>query len=134
MRFQASDGKGNNFLDLVDNDFNTIELSYIKGGPWLQAFSHSNSLCARATQAITNHAPIGEYRLRFFPNKQFSCPCNKYPIETRRYILHECRRFNEYWNPRRDLLSHFIMFLTFNLKVFFFKSTIYYMAREGRPW
>ena len=33
MHFQASDGKGNNFLDLVDNDFNTIELSYIKGGP-----------------------------------------------------------------------------------------------------
>ena len=90
MRFQASDSKGNNFLDLLDNDFNIIEPSYIKGGPWLQAFGHSNSLCARATRAITNHAPIGEYRLRFFPNENFSCPCNEYPIETRRHILHEC--------------------------------------------
>ena len=49
MRFQASDGKGNNFLDLLDNNFNTIKLLYIKGGLWLQAFRHSNSLCTRAT-------------------------------------------------------------------------------------
>ena len=33
MCFQASNGKGNNFLDLLDDDFNIIELSYIKGGP-----------------------------------------------------------------------------------------------------
>jgi len=45
MRFQASDGKENNFMDLLDDNFNIIELSYIKGGPWLQAFGHSNSLC-----------------------------------------------------------------------------------------
>ena len=31
--FQASDGKGNNFFDLLDNDYNSIEPSYIKGGP-----------------------------------------------------------------------------------------------------
>ena len=79
--FQASDGKGNQFLDLLDDDLNPIELSYIKGGPWLQSFGHSNSLCARATRAITNHAPIGEYRLRFLPNMDFSCSCNNYPIE-----------------------------------------------------
>ena len=89
MHFQASDSKENNFLDLLDNDFNKIKPSYIKGEPWLQAFGHSNSLCARATRAITNHAPIGEYCLRFFPNENFSCPFNKYSIETRRHILHE---------------------------------------------
>ena len=49
MRFQASDGKGNNFMDLLDDNFNIIKPSYIKGGPWLQAFRHSNALCARAT-------------------------------------------------------------------------------------
>ena len=121
MCFQASDGKGNNFLDLVDNDFNIIELSYIKGRLWLQAFRCSNSLCTRATQAITNHMPIGEYRLRFFPNEQFSYLCNNYPIETRRHILHEYQRFNGYWNPRRDSLNHFIMFLTLNPKAFAFE-------------
>jgi len=45
MTFQASDGKGNHFLDLLDNDFNPIEPSYIKGSPWLQSFGYSNLLC-----------------------------------------------------------------------------------------
>ena len=61
MTFQALDGKGNHFLDLLDNDFNIIKLSQSKGGPWFQAFGHSNLLCACTTRAITNHAPIGEY-------------------------------------------------------------------------
>ena len=117
MQFQASDGKGNNFMDLLDDDSNVIKLSYIKGGPWLQVFGHSNSLCTRATRAITNHVPI-----RFFPKENFKCPCNNYPIETRRHILHECRRFNGYWNPRRDLLNHFIMFLIHNPKAFAFSD------------
>ena len=120
MMFQASDGKGNNFLDLLDNDYNSIEPSYIKGGPWLQAFGHSNSLCTQATRAITNHTPIGEYWLRFFPNLDFSCPCNNYSIKSRRHILHECTRFNRYWNPRRDSLNHFVMFLIANPNAFTF--------------
>jgi len=120
MTFQASDGKGKQFLDLLDDDFNTIEPTYTKGGPWLQVFGHSNSLCARAMRAITNHAPIGEYRLRFFPNEDFKCLCNHYPIELRRHILHKCRRFNGYWNPRRDSLNHFTMFLITNPNAFAF--------------
>ena len=120
MTFQVSDGKGKHFLDLLDDNFNTIEPSYTKGGPWLQVFGHSNSLCACATRAITNHAPIGEYQLRFFPNKDFTCPCNDYPIKSRRHILHKCRRFNGYWNPRRDSLNYFIMFLIANPIAFTF--------------
>ena len=120
MCFQTSNGKENNFMDLLNNSFNIIKPSYIKGGPWLQAFRHSNSLYAKATQAITNHALIGEFHLRFFPNEDFKCPYNEYPIETRRHILHKCWRFNGYWNPRRDLISHFIMFLIHNPKAFAF--------------
>ena len=110
MMFQALDGKGRHFLDLVDDNLNIIELAYTKGGPWLQVFGHSNLLCAHATRAITNHAPIGEYWLRFFSNEDFKCPCGNYPIKSRWHILHECMRFNGYWNPRRDSLSHFTMF------------------------
>jgi len=120
MIFQASDGKGKNFLDLVGDDYKNIEPSYIKDGPWLQAFSHSNSLYVHATRAIMNHIPIGEYHLRFFPNEDFKCPCGNYPIESRKHILHDCTRFNEYWNPRRDLLCHFVMFLIANPKAFAF--------------
>jgi len=120
MTFQASDGKGKYFLNLVDDNLNIIKPAYTKGGPWLQVFGHSNSLCACATRAITNHAPISEYWLRFFPNEDFKCPCNDYPIESRRHILHECRRFNGYWNPRRDSLNHFTMFLITNPYAFAF--------------
>ena len=124
MTFQASDGKSNQFLDLMDDNLETIEPSYTKGGPWLQAFSHSNSLCTRATRAITNHAPIGEYRLRFFPKEEFKCPCGQYPIETRRHILYECTNHNGYWNPRRDTLNHFVMFLRSNPKAFAFSDYV----------
>ena len=61
MTFQASDGKGRHFLELVDNNLKDIKPSYIKDGLWLQLFGHSNTLCACAMRAITNHAPIGEY-------------------------------------------------------------------------
>ena len=122
MTFQVSDGKGKHFLDLLDGDLNIIEPSYARRGLWLQAFSHSNSLCACAVRAITNHTLIGEYRLQFLPNMDFACPCNNYSIEPRRHILHECQRFNGYWNPRRDTLNYFVMFLTTNLNAFTFND------------
>jgi len=116
----VSDGKGKQFLDLLDDDLNDIKLSYARGSLWLQAFSHSNSLCTCAVRTITNHAPIGEYRLRFFPNMEFACPYNNYPIKLRRHILYKCQRFNGYWNPRKNTLKHFTMFLTANLNAFAF--------------
>ena len=112
--------QGKAFLDLLDSDNNIIELSYIKDRSWLKFFDHSNSLCARASRTITNHAPIGKYRLRFLPRKEFRYLYGLYSIETRCHILHKCRRFNEYWNPRRDLISHFVMFLESNPSMFAF--------------
>ena len=35
MTFQASDGKGKHFLDLLDDNFDTIKPAYTKGGLWL---------------------------------------------------------------------------------------------------
>ena len=96
MTFQASDRKERHFLDLLDNNFNVTIPSYIKEGLWLQSFGHSNSLCACATRAITNYAPIGGYRLRFFLSEEFKCPCRTYPIESRKHILYDCMRFNRY--------------------------------------
>ena len=96
MMFQVLDLKGGNFMDLVNSDNNVLEPTYSKGSTWLQYFGHLNMLYTRATRALTNHAPIGEYRLQFFPNEEFSCPCGLYPIEIRQHILRKCRRFNEY--------------------------------------
>ena len=124
MTFQVSDLKGNNFLDLVNNNNKILEPMYSKGGTWLRYISYSNILCARATRAITNHAPISEYHLCFFLREEFSCLCGLYLIKTRCHILHEYRKFNEYWNPRRDLKAHFVLFLELNLNVFAFLSYI----------
>jgi len=96
MTFQALDLKGKQFLDLLNDDNNIIEPFYAKEGSWLKVFSHSNSLCACALHAITNHAPIGKYRLRFFLREKFKYLCRSYPIKSRCYILHECGMFNGY--------------------------------------
>ena len=119
MTFQALDFKGKQFLDLLDDDNNIIKPSYTKGGSWL-VFGHLNSLYVCALRALTNHAPIGEYRLRFFPREEFRCLCRLYSIESRCHILHKCRRFNRYWNLRRDSLGYFVMFLETNLSAFAF--------------
>jgi len=111
-------------MDLLDDDLNSIKLMYVKGGLWLKYFGHSNSLCARATRAIVNHAPISEYQLRFFPRKEFICPCSKYPIKMRRHILHKYIRFSKYWNPRRDTIAHFTLFLEFNSNAFSSRESI----------
>ena len=71
MIFQASDLKGHQFLEFIDDGNNPIKPSYVNNRSWLKFISHSNSLCIRATRAIINHAPISEYRLQFFLKEEF---------------------------------------------------------------
>lgn len=113
MIFQALDLKEWQFLKL-----------YAKEGSWLKYFSHLNLLYVRVTRMITNHASIGKYRLRFFPWENFSCLCGNYPIESRHYILYEYKRYNKYWNLKRDTIGQFILFLEFNYSAFAFANTI----------
>ena len=96
MIFQASDFKEKQFLDLLDDDFNIIKPSQAKRGPWLKSFNYLNLLYVRAMKVIMNHAPIGEYRLRFFSREEFKCLCRLYPIKSKHHILYKCRRFNRY--------------------------------------
>ena len=96
MTFQASDNKERHFLNLLDDEFNPIELSYSKRESWIKFFSYSNSLCIKAMRAITNHTPIEEYYLRFFLQEEFLCPCGQYSIKTRWYTFYDCRQFNNY--------------------------------------
>ena len=124
MHFQASDDKGWHFLELCDDNIQPIILSIAKDRLWLKYFGHSNLLCARASRAIVNHTLINEYHLRFFFKEKFECLYSLYPIESKQYILHECRRYNNYWNPRWDTIAHFTLFLEFNSSVFSFRDSI----------
>jgi len=80
-------------------------------------------------RAITNYVLISKYRLRFFPWESFNYLCNLYPIETRQHILHECGRYNKYWNSRRDTIYYFILFLEFNPNAFAFANSIVTISR-----
>jgi len=71
MYFQVSDYKGKNFLDLDNNNNLPIQHTYLKKGVWLKYIIKS----------ITNHTPIGEYHLRFFPKESFTCSYGDYPIK-----------------------------------------------------
>ena len=73
----------------LDENSTSIKPYAAKGSPWLKFFGHSNSLCTRAIRAIVNHTPIGKYRLRFFSQEEFKCPCGFYPIKSRCYILYK---------------------------------------------
>ena len=46
---------------------------------------------SRIAHVLTNHAPTGEYRTRFFPDEPTACPrCDEDALQTRRHILTEC--------------------------------------------
>lgn len=60
-----------------------------KGGPVISVAGDSPSLTARLTRTILAHAPIGEYRRKYFPNEPSDCPrCGV--LETRHHILESC--------------------------------------------
>ena len=124
MTFQALNLKEWYFINLCNEENNFLKPTYVKSRLQLKFFEHSNSLCIKATRAIVNHVPISKYRLRFFFRENFSCLCGSCSIESRCYILYECKRFNVYWNLRRDSISYFVLFLEFNSRVFSFKMAI----------
>ena len=96
MIFQTLDKKVYLFLKLLDSNNKPLKPTYSKGKSWLKYFGHSTSLCMRATKAIVNYASIGEYQLRFFLQEEFKYLCRTYPIETRCYIIFDCKRYNKY--------------------------------------
>ena len=64
--FACPSSQGCHFLPLKGSIKNLLQPSYAKGGGWLPFIGESVTLCTRTTRAILNHAPIGEFRQRFF--------------------------------------------------------------------
>jgi len=114
MSFSASDNKGRNFLEPYGYEGRLIEPEYKNGGPWLRHVGHSNSICAQLTHLITNHTSIGEYRKRFFPNKDHQCSCGLSNTETRDHILFEYNKYNIAWRPQNFSILSIITFLIGN--------------------
>ena len=128
MYFQASEYKERNFLNLNDDNNQPIHPTYSKDSAWLKHFGLSNSMCAHVTRLITNHASIGEYRLRFFPKESSVCLCGNSPIETRTHILHECIWYKKSWNPKMESLKDILTFLEFNTGALMLLSGRHYIG------
>jgi len=120
--FAKSLTKGHYFLKFKDEKEKVIEPTYAKGGSWLPVIGFTNSLCARFTRMTTGHAPIGEYRQRFFPHLPTSCPCGKAEVQTREHIVMECDRHDPFTRPCNIIINSFVHFLADNPEAFSFDN------------
>ncbi|KAF8641508.1 hypothetical protein AX14_009881, partial [Amanita brunnescens Koide BX004] len=85
---------------------------------------------SRIAHVLTNHAPMGEYRTRFFPEEPTACPrCDEDTLQTRRHILAECPRYVDSfvsmadWGKNRRNDSALAGFLDRNPLAFTFMDT-----------
>ncbi|KAI0359476.1 hypothetical protein OH77DRAFT_1472705 [Trametes cingulata] len=82
---------GHNFLRLRDFD----SPSHVSS-PALKAHGHSKSSMARYCRAVLDHAPLGSFRKRFFPDEPTSCPeCGV--LQDRAHVLLKCTRYRRWW-------------------------------------
>ena len=125
--FSYPSSQGRHFLSLKGGNRKSLQPSYTKGGSWLLFIAESVTLCARATRAILNHAPIGEFRQCFFPAECTQCPCGHCQVETRRHILADCSRFaHAPLTDRSPSIKDFVKFLKEHPSAFAF-------APQDRP-
>ena len=87
---------GRNFLRLAVFDPPSHTSS-----PALQMFGDSKSSMARFCRAVLDHAPLGSFRRRFFPDEPVDCPECKV-FQDRRHVLLRCRKYRRWWNCRSE--------------------------------
>ena len=121
--FKDSKKKGQLFLEFKDDNDKVIKPTYAKGGSWLTHIGISNSVCARFTRMMLEHASIGEYWQRFFPNTPIQCPCGEADIEMREHIVMQCRRYDTSFCPRDIRISSFVEFIIGNPTLFCFDNS-----------
>ena len=83
------------------------------------------------SRACLNHAPIGSYRLRFFPDEPTDCPwCGV--LQTRLHVLRDCTNYKRppwwRWSSEHDFIirkesfSDIAIFLDDNKRAFAFED------------
>ena len=94
---------------------------YSKGSLWLPSIGFINSLCACFTHMTTSHAPIREYKQKFFPHFPTNCLCSNAEIQTHEHIVMECNLYPStcLYN---NIINSFIHFLVDNPGTFSFDN------------
>jgi len=121
--FKDSKKKGQLFLEFKDDNECVIKLTYTKGGSWLLHIGISNSVYTRFTCMMLGHAPIEEYRQRFFSNIAIHCSCDKANVETREHIFMQCKWYKATLCPRNICILSFIKFIISNPTFFCFDNS-----------
>ena len=133
--FNCSTIQGWHFLPLRDRNQWFLQSSYSKEGSWLLYIGQLVTLCARATRAILNHAPIGEYKQRFFPAECTQCPCGHYQVETCWHIFANYLRFAHSLLIDPSLLvKDFVDFLKEHPDAFAFSPQEWPLPPSELPW
>jgi len=132
--FVHPSSQGHHFLPLKGGIKNLLQPSYAKGGGWLPFIGELVTLCARATQAILNHAPIGEFRQCFFSTEYTQCPCGHCQVEIRRYIFANCCQFAYFLlTDLVPTVKDFIKFLKEHSSAFAFPSQDHLSPEPPEP-
>ena len=81
---------------------------------------------SRMARALTNHAPTGEYRTRFYPEQDPYCPTCPQHVQSRTHILFHCSRYSPLhssmtnWSRDRDNCKTWKTFFSRNPSAFTF--------------
>jgi hypothetical protein len=126
---------GQGWLDsyeVTGKDWQRVLPSHLSQGPWLRNYrgitaANSSTLGGRLVRTATKHAPIGEFRSRFFPDKPpEDLHGTLHAPETRTHILNHCswyvRRVDHY-KGGIDTIPGLILFLIDNPTAFSFDPT-----------
>ena len=109
--------RGNHFFETWKSKKVSVTPTVKGGGSWLRHMKKKGQkTTSRFCRAILGHAPIGQYRHRFFPREHLSpaCKCGA-PVESQYHVL-RCPRWEEFspWRgatPRKVLIEDFSEFI-----------------------
>jgi len=108
---------GQNFFQLERLDGKPLQLTTVKGGPWLMSVGDDIVLTVRLTCCLTGHAPIGKYYSRFNIDESLRCDCSV-PLQTHTHIICACPLHKR--KPLPGQLHGLVGFLKVNHSAFAF--------------
>lgn len=120
--FQSPADHGCSFCMLFDSADRPLAPLHLSGASWLQHTGGCHGTAARLTQAVSRHAPIGSYHVRFFVDELISCPHCHAILKTVDHIIYKCPHYLRA-SPLVACLPHrwLLTFLTDNPEAFAFQ-------------
>jgi hypothetical protein len=127
--FQSPSYRGRNFLNLLGKKDKPRVPTYLAGGSWLPDLGDARA-CARVCRVILNHAPMGEFRVRYNLGGFCNCEyCDTGARQTRAHLLGVCTSVTRgrMFEGKPEYLSQLTEYLRYSPWLFSFDPY------EGQP-